>query len=43
MRDFRDLLIVALFVAAGVLGYLYYQQQNTSLNIKAPGFELKGQ
>ena len=42
MSDSRNLLIVILLIAAGVLGYLYYDSRQHSLNIDAPGFKLEG-
>ena len=41
MGDSRNILILLLVVAVAVLGYLYYDSQQTVVRIEAPGFELE--
>lgn len=39
--DFRTVIVVALLVAVGVLGYLYYESQQPGVAIKAPGVDIE--
>ncbi len=39
--DLKTILIVALVVAVAVLGYLYYESQQSVVRIDAPGFKLE--
>jgi uncharacterized protein HemY len=39
--DSKTILILLLLVAVGVLGYLYYDSQQTQVRIDVPGFKLE--
>jgi predicted negative regulator of RcsB-dependent stress response len=39
--DLKTLLIILLLAAVGVLGYLYYDSQQTQVRIDVPGFKLE--
>jgi hypothetical protein len=39
--DAKSLLIVVLVVAVAVLGYLYYDSQQTSVRIDVPGVKIE--
>jgi predicted negative regulator of RcsB-dependent stress response len=39
--DSKNLIIVLLLVAVGVLGYLYWDSQRTTVKIDVPGFKLE--
>lgn len=39
--DIKTLLIILLLAAVGVLGYLYYDSQQTQVRIDVPGFKLE--
>lgn len=39
--DSKNILILLLLVAVGVLGYLYYDSQQTQVRIDVPGFKLE--
>jgi hypothetical protein len=41
MGDPKNILILLLLVAVGVLGYLYYDSQQTQVRIDVPGFKLE--
>ena len=41
MVDFKTILIILLLAAVGVLGYLYYDSQQTQVRIDVPGFKLE--
>lgn len=41
MRDPKNILIAVLAVAVAVLGYLYYDSQQTTVRIDVPGFKLE--
>lgn len=41
MSDPKNLVILLLLVAAGVLGYLYYDSQRATVLIDTPGFKLE--
>ena len=40
--DSKSMLIGALVVAVGVLGYLYYDSQRTTVKIDLPGIKIEG-
>lgn len=40
--DIKSFLIGALLVAVGVLGYLYYDSQQTTVKIDLPGVKIDG-
>ena len=42
MMDAKSFLIGALLVAVGVLGYLYYEDQQTTVKIDVPGVKIEG-
>lgn len=39
--DAKSLLIGALLVAVGVLGYLFYDSQQTSVKVDVPGVKIE--
>jgi uncharacterized protein HemY len=39
--DPKNILILLLLVAVGVLAYLYYDSQQTQVRIDVPGFKLE--
>ncbi len=39
--DLKTVLIVALVVAVAVLGYLYYESQQTSVRVDLPGVKIE--
>ncbi len=39
--DAKSLLIIVLVVAVAVLGYLYYDSQQTSVRIDVPGVKIE--
>lgn len=39
--DFKSLLIGVLLVATGVLGYLYYDSQQTKVRLDLPGVKIE--
>jgi hypothetical protein len=39
--DSKNILILLLLVAVGVLGYLYWDSQRTTVKIDVPGFKLE--
>jgi hypothetical protein len=39
--DAKTIIIALLLVAVAVLGYLYYDSQQSGLTIDAPGFKLE--
>ena len=39
--DKRNIMIVVLAVAVAVLGYLYWDSQRTSVDIRVPGVRIK--
>ncbi len=39
--DVRTLVILLLVAAVGVLGYLYYDSQQSGLRIQAPGVDIQ--
>lgn len=39
--DPKNLIILLLLVAVGVLGYLYWDSQRTKVTIDVPGFKLE--
>ncbi len=39
--DMKSLLIVVLAVAVGVLGYLYYESQQTGVRVDLPGVRIE--
>lgn len=39
--DPKNLVILLLLVAVGVLGYLYWDSQRTKVTIDVPGFKLE--
>jgi len=41
MTDPKNLIILALLIAVGVLGYLYYDRQQATVLIDTPGFKLE--
>lgn len=41
MSDPKTILIFLLVIAVGVLGYLYYDSQQTAVRIDVPGFKLE--
>lgn len=41
MSDPKNLVILLLVAAVAVLGYLYYDSQQTAVRIDAPGFKLE--
>lgn len=41
MSDPKNIVIILLAVAVGVLGYLYYESQKTAVRIDVPGFKLE--
>ena len=41
MSDPKTLMIAVLVVAIAVLGYMYYESQQSGLTIDAPGFKLE--
>jgi hypothetical protein len=41
MSDPKNLVILLLLVGLGVLGYLYYESQQTQVRIDVPGFKLE--
>ena len=41
VMDVKTLLILLLVVAVGVLGYLYYDSQQTGFRIQAPGVDIQ--
>ena len=41
--EFRSLLIGALVVAVAVLGYLYWDSQQSKVEINVPGVSIKAQ
>jgi predicted negative regulator of RcsB-dependent stress response len=41
MGDAKTVIIVLLLVALAVLGYLYYESQQTTVKIDVPGFKLE--
>jgi len=41
MGDPKNLVIALLLIGVGVLGYLYYESQQTSVKIDVPGFKLE--
>jgi hypothetical protein len=41
MTDPKTIIIVVLLIAVAVLGYLYYQNQRTTVKIDVPGFKLE--
>ena len=41
MSDPKNLIIVLLVAAVAVLGYLYYDSQQTAVRIDTPGFKLE--
>jgi hypothetical protein len=42
MKPFTALIIGALVLSIGVLGYLYYQRTQNDITIQLPKVELKG-
>jgi len=40
--DIRSLMIGMLSVAVAVLGYLYYDAQQTKVKVDLPGFKIEG-
>lgn len=38
--DAKSLMIVALLLAVAVLGYMYYDSQQSHISIKAPGVDI---
>lgn len=40
--DMKSLIIGALAVAVAVVGYLYYENQRTSVKIDLPGVKIEG-
>ncbi len=40
--DAKSLVIGALLVAVGVLGYFYYESQQSSVKIDLPGVKIEG-
>lgn len=41
MSDPKNIIILLLLVGIGVLGYLYYDAQQTQVRIDVPGFKLE--
>jgi uncharacterized protein HemY len=41
MGDPKNIIILLLLVGIGVLGYLYYESQQTKVTIDVPGFKLE--
>jgi predicted negative regulator of RcsB-dependent stress response len=41
MGDAKTIIIALLLVAVAVIGYLYYDSQQTSVKIDVPGFKLE--
>lgn len=41
MSDPRNIIIVLLLIGIAVLGYLYYDSQQTAVRIDVPGFKLE--
>jgi hypothetical protein len=41
MSDPKTIVIVLLLAAIAVLGYLYYESQQTTVKIDVPGFKLE--
>jgi uncharacterized protein HemY len=41
MSDPKNIVILLLLVAVGVLGFLYYDSQQTQVRIDVPGFKLE--
>ena len=41
MNNSKNALILLLLVAVAVLGYLYYDSQQSTVRIDAPGFKLE--
>jgi hypothetical protein len=41
MSDPKNIVILLLIAAIGVLGYLYYESQQTTVKIDVPGFKLE--
>lgn len=41
MSDPKNVIILLLAAAVGVLGYLYYDSQQSAVRIDAPGFKLE--
>ena len=39
--DSRTVIVVALLIAVAVLGYLYYESQQSGVEIKAPGVDIQ--
>lgn len=39
--DLKTLLIVVLAIAVAVLGYLYYESQQTSVRVDLPGVKIE--
>ncbi len=39
--DLKSVLIIVLVVAVGVLGYLYYESQQTSVSVDLPGLKIQ--
>ncbi len=39
--DLKSLLIIVLVAAVAVLGYLYYESQQTSVRIDVPGVKIE--
>ncbi len=39
--DAKSLLVIVLVAAVAVLGYLYYQSQQTSVKIDVPGVKIE--
>lgn len=41
MSDPKNIIILLLLVGLGVLGYFYYESQQTQVRIDVPGFKLE--
>jgi hypothetical protein len=41
IMDLKSLLIVALVVAVAVLGYLYYESQQSAVRVDLPGVKIE--
>jgi lipopolysaccharide export system protein LptC len=39
--DLKSVIIILLVIAVGVLGYLYYESQQTSVRVDLPGVKIE--
>jgi hypothetical protein len=39
--DVKSVIIIVLAIAVGVLGYLYYESQQTSVRVDLPGVKIE--